>query len=158
MIIQSLGRHMIKYHALQVILLKLITIYTEKHEDLLQGFQKNTFMVIRGQGYMGPLFYTRLAYNPKELLFAEGLTHFMEDIVLYDNPVYRYSPKLREAAHQIRCSPVHIEIRDQLRQYLKQNKTLHIEGYAAFRMDAYKWKLDMLMFGLIKKLKLYQLT
>jgi hypothetical protein len=132
--------------------MKLLTLYTEKYEKKLSVFLEYAPIVVRGNGFCDPLYFFRCAYAAKETRFTDALANFLEDIVLYENPIYRNSVKLRHAAHRMRRT--NSATREHLRQYLRQHKALHIEGYTAFRMEGYKHKLDLMMVGLIRKLKL----
>jgi hypothetical protein len=134
--------------------MKRLTLYTEMHTDKLQSFINKAPVIIHSRGYKGRLFYIRFTYDPQEPYFTDAFICFLEDIVLFENPIYRHSPKLRDAAKNMHRSPVHTQAGECLRRYLRHNKTLHVEGYTAFRMEEYKYRLDMLMYGLIKKYRI----
>jgi hypothetical protein len=132
--------------------MKLLTLYTEKYEHKLRAFLEGAAVDLRGHGRFGALYCARCAYDPAEPQFAAAFACFLEEIVLHENPVYRCSPKLRGALKNMKDA--HREIKENLQKYLRQNKTLHIEGYTAFCMEGYKYALDLMMYELIKKLKL----
>jgi hypothetical protein len=129
--------------------MKLLTIYTELYENKLRSFLDGASVTIRSQGYAGPLYYARCAYESKDMRFFDAFIYFLEEVILDENPIYRSSIKLREAAEGMRGMSA-----QDFYTYIKQNKTVHIEGYTVFRMADYKYKLDMMMIGMIKKLKI----
>jgi hypothetical protein len=134
--------------------MRLLTVCTEQYEKQLRIFMGNAPVSVRNESRVGLLYSLRCAYEPAEFLFADALADFLENLILYENPVYRHSPKMRNAAGELRRTAVHTENREQLRLYLAENKSLHVEGYTAFRMAEYRYRLDMLMYGLIKRLRL----
>ena len=132
--------------------MRLLTILAEHHEKLIRKFIEGASVTVRGHGFFGQFFYIRCLYDPREHQFADAFAYFLEDIVLNENPVYSRLPKLRDAADKLRRT--NTGTKEHLRRYLRQHKELNVEGYAAFRMDEFKHRLDMLMIGLIKRLKL----
>ena len=96
------------------------------------------------------------AYNTTALM-AEALLPLLEYIAMRENPIYRYSAKLRDfAAEHIRYES-RPENTARLCRYLNCSHSLHLEGYITFRMAEYRAKLDAAVFSLIKKLKLTEL-
>jgi hypothetical protein len=92
--------------------------------------------------------------NGREAL-VRSLLAVLEEAAMYENPVYRCSPKMRRLALQLRKMPLYENETENLRSYLRCNKHLHIEGYVMFRMGKYNESLDMLSYCLIKKLNLH---
>jgi len=78
------------------------------------------------------------------------------EIALLENPVYKYSAKLRDMAKDLRGTPIYNEGLIALSHFLKHSRLLHLEGYVAFRMSEYREKLDFMSYSLIKKMKLIQ--
>ncbi len=70
------------------------------------------------------------------------------------DPVYRHSPQLMNLARDLRSAPIHAEDVRQLNEFLKYNAALNVEGYAAFRMADFAYRLDLTAYGLIKRLQL----
>ncbi len=54
----------------------------------------------------------------------------------------------------LRGTQIHLENKKQLTDFLKNNSAVHIEGYASFRMAEYNYKLDLMTYSLIKKLRM----
>jgi hypothetical protein len=129
--------------------LKTVIIYTEQYIDKLTIFLDNNPIPVRGKGNKGALFYARCAYDADGTDFFKSFALFLEGIVLDENPVYGHSPKLKEMTGRLNGMTAL-----SLREYLTENKTLHIEGFITFRMEEYKYQLDRAMMGMIKKLRL----
>ena len=85
---------------------------------------------------------------------TDTLATLLERIVILSHPVYGHSPKLIDMAANLRQQEIHKTNVTELMDFLKENDRLHLEGYVAFRMAEYRSKLDMMMYCLIKKLKL----
>ena len=85
---------------------------------------------------------------------TDTLATLLERIVIFAHPVYGHSPKLADMALELRHTEMHQANMTELARYLEENNLLHLEGYATFRMADYRHKLDMMMYCLIKKLKL----
>lgn len=133
--------------------MKTITIYTQSHEQALRTcIQNGIRLTVRYEGMRDGMFYLNCAYeNPPP---ADTLLTLLEHVALQENPIYRHSPKLTALAQEWRSTPAYEDNLTRLRLYLKENRTLHLEGYVFFRMADYRRRLDELMFSLIKKLKL----
>jgi hypothetical protein len=86
---------------------------------------------------------------------TRGLTELLETAAMLENPVYRCSPRMRTLARGLRDTAACGEDAERLRQFLRANKSLHIEGYIHFRMGRYIEMLDMLSYRLIKKMRLH---
>ena len=84
----------------------------------------------------------------------DALASLLERRVILGHPLYRDSPKLADMALELRGTAVHKANSSELAQYIEENDLLYLEGYAIFRMSDYRHKLDMMMYCLIKKLKL----
>ena len=83
-------------------------------------------------------------------LNIDALAALLERIVILQHPVYGHSPKLADMALELR----ELQNIKNLENFLQENNSLHLEGYATFRMHEYRSKLDITMYCLIKKLKL----
>ena len=90
----------------------------------------------------------------RDHLDTDGLMCLLERIIILGHPVYGHSPKLADMAIELRHTEIHQANVAELTRYFKEQDTLHLEGYAAFRMANYRHKLDMIVYCLIKKLKL----
>ena len=86
----------------------------------------------------------------------EALATLLERVIILAHPVYGHSPKLADMASQLHYTEIHQNNVAELNRYLDENNLLHLEGYATFRMAEYRHKLDMMMYCLIKKLKLQE--
>lgn len=84
----------------------------------------------------------------------DAFAALLEHVAIQANPVYRHSVKLAELAADLRSTPIHAENTRRLAAFLKHNTSMHLEGYAAFRMRTFKEKLDMMTYTLIKKIRL----
>jgi len=112
----------------------------------------NTVTILT-QGFAQELESINLCCDRAEL-DTDALTHLLERIVIFKHPVYGHSRKLADMATELCGGEIHQANRRRLDAYLLEHDELHLEGYAAFRMSDYRNKLDMLMYRLIKKLKL----
>jgi len=84
----------------------------------------------------------------------EELLLLLQNIAMYENHVYRHSPKLRDLAEGLKNTELHMYELQQLKAFLKANKELNLEGYVTFRMEAYREKLDMMLYTIVKKINL----
>ena len=138
--------------------MKLLTVYTNHYEQALTAFAAEAEnagrLSPRSEGRRDGLFYLCCAYAARDSAITDGFAALLEYVAIQENPVYRYSPKLTDLAKDLQRTPVHFEILSNLTQYLKTNKTLHLEGYVTFRMADYREKLDILSYSLIKKMEL----
>jgi len=159
--------------------MKRLTLYTCSHKEGLQKFAKQASEIAHinwarwRENKKDNKTETKIKTKEKRLFalniswdraendkLAELLMTFLEEIALSANPIYCHSPKLMELARNLRYTDlhrVHDREKRQLKTFLKYNKVLHLEGYATFRMEEYRNKLDMITYGLIKKLNLYSL-
>ena len=80
----------------------------------------------------------------------------LTDIIVQENPIFQYSPKLQDMAHDLRKTPLYDTGLKGLKRFIKHNRALHLEGYMNFRMSDYREKLDLMSYTLIKKLRLNQ--
>ncbi len=135
--------------------MKRLTILTERSEKLIHAYLREggcSEWIIRGEGREGRISFARVSYAPGGK-FAEALTSLLEEAAALENPVYRHSPRLMDIAHDLRGTPVHQENERKLTEFLKYNAAINIEGYVAFRMEDYSYKLDLMTYSLIKKLR-----
>ncbi|MCL2215690.1 MAG: hypothetical protein FWB91_01590 [Defluviitaleaceae bacterium] len=138
--------------------MKQLNIYTSKYENELRDFAAK-------EAAAGTIAIKHSRTCEKRRLFElccvclnyktlpESLTALLMDIAEEENPVYRHSPRLREMAQSVRSSLVHKQEVKQMRAFLAENKALHLEGYATFRLSEYREKLDMMIYTLVKKIK-----
>jgi len=140
--------------------MKLLTIYTHRYHKLLENFAaswatgvKPSICKVRGQK-SGP--FSVCIHSTTEPSFVEELMALLIDIALQENPIYRYAPKLRDMAADLERTQLYKNLQRDLNRFLKHSRTLHLEGYIAFRMTEYREKLDMMSYSLIKKMKLTQ--
>jgi hypothetical protein len=85
--------------------------------------------------------------------FTDTLTAMLEEAAAMENPVYKCSQQMMNVARDLRDAPIHAEDVKQLAEFLRLNSALNIEGYVAFRMAEYSYRLDLTAYGLIKKLQ-----
>jgi hypothetical protein len=133
--------------------MKTLTLYTYSYETALQAFAAEAAgagrLLVKNEGRREGLFYLCCAYAPEAL---ENIIFLLEHITVQENPIYRYSVKLQNLAQDLRGTSVHDENKRRLFQYLKHNREINLEGYAAFRMADYRDKLDMMTYSLVKKM------
>ena len=136
--------------------MKQLNIYTTKYENELRDFaQKATeagTIEIKHSGEKRGQFELGVVCVDRKNL-PTALTALLMDIAEAENPVYRHSSKLRVMVQSVRNSPIHSREVKRMQSFLTENKTLHLEGYATFRMGEYRDKLDMMIYTLIKKIK-----
>ena len=123
--------------------MKALTILTQDfRQDLESVFNLHCYTV-------GTLYMARGKFE------TEALTCLLERIIILKHPVYGHSSKLTDMAFELRQTEIHQANVLELTRYLMENDLLHLEGYTTFRMTDYRNKLDMMMYYLIKKLKLF---
>lgn len=128
----------------------ILTIVTSKHRTALEDSATSFF----------PLSCTPVESNlygveiPKSKVNTEALIYLLERIIIEGHPVYGNSPKLADMAQELQQTEIHKCNINDLTLYIKENDLLHLEGYASFRMTDYRNRLDILMYCLIKKLRL----
>lgn len=133
--------------------MKTLTITTQSYGQALQALAADgDGMTVRYAGQHEGLYYMRVIFDGTQP--AETLTGLLEYVAVQENPVYRHSEKLTSLALTLRHTPIHADNLSRLTQYIKENRRLHLEGYVVFRMAEYRHKLDMMMFSLIKNMKL----
>jgi len=125
--------------------MSILTILTERHKQALEAFNLHCDATIGG------LYETNC---PKDKIDIDGITALLERIVILGHPVYGHSHKLADMAFDLCRTGIHQVNVAELTCYLEEYNLLHLEGYAAFRMSDYRNKLDVMMYCLIKKLKL----
>jgi len=91
---------------------------------------------------------------PSTETFARSLMHLLHKIALAENPVYRHSPKLRELADGLLTTDTFAQTLAQLKVFIKSSKEINLDGYVIFRMEAYRTKLDMMLYNIVKKINL----
>jgi len=136
--------------------MKQLTICTHLYSQLLRNFtthaQNCDWLAKPEPNRKDGLHTVYCQYNNAQAAFAKGLMTLLAEIAVQENPIYQHSPKLQDMAYDLRKTPLYAaELRGLIR-FLKHNRTLHLEGYVAFRMADYREKLDMMSYSLIKKL------
>jgi len=136
--------------------MKRITIHTTSHKSKLLTFAKNAaernLCIIEKKYHTGD-YSVKLTWETSATsAFIQALILLLYDIATHENPIYRHSPKLRDLAEGLQGTPLHKCDTEQLKAFLRTNKDLHIDGYAAFRMETYRANLDMMLYKIIKKI------
>jgi hypothetical protein len=127
--------------------MQTLTLFTQAHRRELHIF---TSPIVERSARETAAFLC-VAY-PWKALDISALTSFLERVAVYRHPVYSRSPRLAELA--LNRAEVHEANVRKLSEYLDTHTSLNIEGYITFRMAEYHYKLDIIMYGIIKKLKL----
>ena len=126
--------------------MKKLTILTQEYKDTLEEF-----ILLKGILKNGGIYKL---VCPKSKLNTDSLARLLEHIVIQGHPVYGHSPKLADMALDLLHTKLHKANLEALSRYLEENDQLHLEGYATFRMTEYRNQLDVMMYRLVKKLKL----
>ena len=127
-----------------------LVILTQEYKDTLEEF-----ILQKGILKNGGLYELTCPKNNKN---TDSLTCLLEHIVIQRHPIYGHSPKLADMALDLIHTKLHQTNFEALRRYIEENDHLHLEGYATFRMTEYRNQLDIIMYRLIKKLKLTDST
>ena len=138
--------------------MKRLTIYTKQHEYILREFAREigTASVDWAKWRDNDrLFGVCITWeNAMHGSIVEKLAVFLQDIAALENPIYKHSPKLREIAKRLQSTPAHSREVKRLKSFLKNSRTLNIEGYIAFRMSEFRHQLDIMSYRVIKKLRI----
>jgi len=134
--------------------MKRFTLYTERYIQKAREFMAQKNCCVHNEEKRGGQFAFYFTWEGGDP--AQALMELLEEVALQENPVYRHAPKMRMLARELRSTPLFVNEVNELRQFLRINKYLHIEGYVAFRMGKYCEKLDMVSYSLIKKLNLHR--
>jgi len=136
--------------------MKRITIHTTNHKSKLLSFADTVAernLCITENSYQAGNYSIKLAWETSVTnVFIQALILLLYDIATYENPIYRHSPKLRDLTEGLLNTPLHECDIQRLKAFLRTNKELHIDGYVAFRMEAYRAQLDMMLYKIIKKI------
>jgi hypothetical protein len=89
-----------------------------------------------------------------EALYVEALHRLLEWVCFQENPILRNTPKLAALLREATVPAMREKNKQALTAYITENSTLHIEGYARFRMAAYTDYLNGLLYRIAKKLKI----
>jgi hypothetical protein len=127
-----------------------LTLYTARYIALIE----ERFAIARKEG-CGNDYALSIAWAGERDGWVQALMGLLEEVAILENAVYRYSSKMRALAKELRKTPMYINELERLKGFLRTNGSLHVEGYAAFRMGKYNEALDMLSYRLIKKMNLY---
>ena len=137
--------------------MKRLTIYTQQYENLLRDFAKglDIFDVKFVRHGKNRLFCMCLTWeNETNALAIDRLAAFLQDVAALENPVYRYSIKMREMAKALQETSAHSVETKRLKAFLRGSRVLNLEGYITFRMSEYRHKLDIMSYRAIKKIEL----
>ena len=126
--------------------MSVLTILTQRYKQALEDVLPDLRCVCVGELYK--------IKCPKDSLDIDTLVILLERIVVLEHPVYGHSLKLADMALGLYHTGIHQANVAEFIQYIGEYDLLHLEGYAAFRMPEYRYKLDMMMYGIIKKMKL----
>ena len=140
--------------------MKQLTIYTRMYNQMLEDFAARAtaegWITASRVALAGGQLTVCCQYENARPALVKGLMNLLTDIIVRENPIFQYSPKLQDMAHDLRKTPLYETGLRGLRKFLRHNRALHLEGYVTFRMTDYREKLDMMSYTLIKKLKLNQ--
>ena len=125
--------------------MNILTILTQCHMQALEDIISDSCVAI------GELYTIQCL---KDSLDIDALTALLERIIILAHPVYGHSQKLADMAFELRNTEIHQANKVELARYIEAHDILHLEGYTTFRMSNYHHKLDMMMYCLIKKMKL----
>jgi len=133
--------------------MKRLTIHTYTYKNELKNFiktltQNNLCTISIATSHAVKLTWA----NSKD--FIETILFLLYNIAMLENPVYRYSPKLKNLASILQNTELHNTELTRLETFLKSNSELNLEGYVTFRMEEYSAKLDMILYEIIKKIKI----
>lgn len=127
-----------------------LTIHSEIYQRRLLLFAQNDSL--RGIPYIINGHEIALMWEAKATKeVARRLLLLLYDIAITENPVYRYSPKLRRMAQSLENTPLYEHDLAKLMDYICTNTGLHVDGYVTFRMDKYKETLDLMLYRMAKK-------
>ena len=136
--------------------MKRITIHTTNHKSKLLRFAETAAehnLCITEKNHQTGDYSIIFAWEASVTsAFIQALIILLYDIVTYENPIYRHSPKLRNLAEGLQDTQLYQCDIERLKAFLRANKDLNIDGYLAFRMEAYRAKLDMMLYRIIKKI------
>jgi|GEM_PF-2327213 len=124
-----------------------LTILTQRYKQELESINN-----IRCRQVGKELYMAEYPISTIDTKLLTALAALLERIVILGHPVYGHSQKLTDMAFEM--SRNEIANISNLKCYLGENTVLHLEGYTAFRMSDYRNRLDMMMYCLIKKMKL----
>jgi len=136
--------------------MKRITIHTTNYKNKLINFAEAVAarnLCITEKEHQAGDYSIKFTYETSATSdFVHTLILLLYDIATHANPIYRYSPKLKDLAENVQNTPLHKRNIKQLQAFLRTNKALHIDGYATFRMEAYHTALDMMLYKIMKKI------
>ena len=126
-----------------------ITLHTSNYKqeliDFVQALQKQGLISVKNNN-------TLMWEKAETSSLCEELLLLLQHIAMQENPVYRHSPKLKDLAEGLRKTELHIHERIQLAEFTRHNKELNLEGYVLFRMGAYRERLDLILYTIVKKI------
>ncbi|MDR2650178.1 MAG: hypothetical protein LBB94_10745 [Clostridiales bacterium] len=126
--------------------MRTLTIYTDTYlEELAEATSGFIRRVKRpGQGYI-KLYYERFD--------TEGFYSFLEWAAFQENAALKGIPKLAELTRGFISPDIGLRNIRILDEYIKKNRTLHVEGYVHFRMAEYNDYLNRLLYGILRRAK-----
>ena len=94
--------------------------------------------------------YIKLYY---EVFDTEGFYSFLNWVAFQKNAALKGMPKLAKLTRKLISSDIQRCNIERLDEYIKKNRTLHVEGYVHFRMAEYNDYLNRLLYSIIKQTK-----
>lgn len=129
-----------------------LTIYTHNYQkELTALLEQNADYVIVKREKRGQFTAIELLYP---VFDASGFATLLEQIIMRENTIVRRSPKLAGCMPRLMHPSVRRQAEQELLQFIKENRELNLEGYTRFRMWEYTYHLHILLYSIVKKLKL----
>ena len=94
--------------------------------------------------------YIKLFY---EVFDTEGFYSFLNWVAFQENAALKGMPKLAKLTRKLISSDIQRCNIERLDEYIKMNRTLHVEGYVHFRMAEYNDYLNRLLYSIVKQTK-----
>ena len=94
--------------------------------------------------------YIKLFY---EVFDTEGFYSFLNWVAFQENAALKGMPKLAKLTRKLISSDIQRCNIERLGEYIKMNRTLHVEGYVHFRMAEYNDYLNRLLYSIVKQTK-----
>ena len=104
---------------------------------------------VTGQGRAGLFFYYQVLLGVKG---ADDLLDILYEFMLHQNPIFRQSQRLRQAAEQVFMRTRHNNMQ-QLKTFINENNTLNLEGYIQFRLYEQNIALNLMLYSLAKRIR-----
>jgi len=128
--------------------------YNKELNKFLQNAKKNNLCTVDKNS---PQRATLTWQNNTTVAVVHTILQLLYSVAVLQNPVYKFSPKLRELSAGLRRGSLHERNARDLSAFLLHNSDLNVDSYVTFRMVEYKHKLDLLLYLVAKKINFYQL-